>query len=35
MESMGMASGCGLKKVYRFPHITYPYIYIYIYSPCI
>ena len=24
-ESMGMASGCGCKEVYRFPHITYPY----------
>ena len=20
-----MSSGCGCKKVYRFPHITYPY----------
>ena len=26
MESMGVASGCGCKEVYRFPHITYPYI---------
>ena len=25
MESMGVASGCGYKEVYRFPHITYPY----------
>ena len=25
MESMGMASGCGCKEVYRFPHITYLY----------
>ena len=25
MESMGVASRCGCKKVYRFPHITYPY----------
>ena len=25
MESMGVASGCGCKEVYRFPHITYPY----------
>ena len=25
MESMGVASGCGFKEVYRFPHITYPY----------
>ena len=22
-----MSSGCGCKEVYRFPHITYPYIY--------
>ena len=21
---MGVASGCGCKEVYRFPHITYP-----------
>ena len=25
VESMGVARGCGCKKVYRFPHITYPY----------
>ena len=25
VESMGVASGCGCKEVYRFPHITYPY----------
>ena len=25
MESMGVASGCGCKKVCRFPHITYAY----------
>ena len=25
MESMGVASGCGCKKVYRFPYMTYPY----------
>ena len=25
VESMGVASGCGCKVVYRFPHITYPY----------
>ena len=25
MESMVVASGCGCKEVYRFPHITYPY----------
>ena len=23
VESMGVASGCGCKEVYRFPHITY------------
>ena len=22
---MGVASGCGFKEVYRFPHTTYPY----------
>ena len=22
---LGVASGCGCKEVYRFPHITYPY----------
>ena len=25
VESMDVASGCGCKEVYRFPHITYPY----------
>ena len=25
VESMGVASGCGCKEVYTFPHITYPY----------
>ena len=25
VESMGVASGCGCKAVYRYPHITYPY----------
>ena len=25
VESMGVASVCGCKEVYRFPHITYPY----------
>ena len=25
VECMGVASGCGCKEVYRFPHITYPY----------
>ena len=23
--SMGVATGCGCKEVYRFPHTTYPY----------
>ena len=23
VESIGVGSGCGCKKVYRFPHITY------------
>ena len=27
VESMSVASGCGCKEVYRFPNITYPYIY--------
>ena len=22
---MGVATGCGFKEIYRFPHITYPY----------
>ena len=26
MESMGVATGCGFKEIYRFPHTTYPYI---------
>ena len=25
MKSMGVATGCGLKEIYRFPHTTYPY----------
>ena len=25
VESMGMATGCGFKEIYRFPHTTYPY----------
>ena len=25
VESMGVASGCGCKEIYRFSHITYPY----------
>ena len=24
-ESMGVATGCGFKEIYRFPHTTYPY----------
>ena len=26
MESRSVASGCGCKEIYRFPHITSPYI---------
>ena len=26
VESMGVATGCGGKEVYRFPHTTYPYL---------
>ena len=25
VEYMGVATGCGFKEIYRFPHITYPY----------
>ena len=25
VESMGVATGCGCKEVYRFPRTTYPY----------
>ena len=25
VECMGVASGCGFKEIYRFPHTTYPY----------
>ena len=25
VENMGVASGCGCKEVYKFPHISYPY----------
>ena len=25
-KTMDVSSGCGFKEVYRFPHITYPYI---------
>ena len=25
MESMGVATGCGCKEVYRYLHTTYPY----------
>ena len=31
VESMGVASGCGCKEVYKFPHITYPYSCIYVF----
>ena len=24
VESMGVATGCGFKEIYRFPHTTYP-----------
>ena len=24
-QEAGVATGCGCKEVYRFPHITYPY----------
>ena len=32
---MGVATGCGLKEIYRFPHTTYPYsscIYLYFFA---
>ena len=29
---MGVASGCGCKEVYRFPHTTYPYSSVLFYS---
>ena len=25
MKSIGVATGCGCKEIYRFPHTTYPY----------
>ena len=25
-QEVSVSSGCGYKEVYRFPHITYPYI---------
>ena len=25
LVGMGVATGCGCKEVYRFPHTTYPY----------
>ena len=28
---MGVATGCGLKVIYRFPHTTYPYTLLYLY----
>ena len=24
-EQVGVATGCGFKEIYRFPHTTYPY----------
>ena len=27
MKSMGVATGCGFKEIYRFRHTTYPYSY--------
>ena len=35
VESMGVATGCGCKEVYRFPHTTYPYSSCNPYSSCI
>ena len=32
VESMGVATGCGCKEVYRFPHTTYPYSSVLFYS---
>ena len=32
---MGVATGCGFKEIYRFPHTTYPYsscIYLYFFA---
>ena len=34
VESMGVASGCGCKELYRFPHISLLLLYIYIYMLC-
>ena len=28
---MGVATGCGLKEIYRFPHTTYPILLLYLY----
>ena len=28
-ESMGVANWCGCKEIYRFPHITYPDLYLF------
>ena len=33
VESMGVASGCGCKEVYRFPHTTYPYSSVLFFAP--
>ena len=40
MESMGLATGCGFKEIYRFPHTTYPYsscicTFFYVFRSCI
>ena len=35
---MGVATGCGFKEIYRFPHTTYPYsacIYLYFFAAVI
>ena len=30
---MGVATGCGFKEIYRFPHTTYPYsLYLYVFA---
>ena len=28
---MGVATGCGFKEIYRFPHTTYPLLLLYLY----
>ena len=34
VESMGVATGCGCKEVYRFPHTTYPLLLLYLLFFC-